>query len=163
MAGKVTKNAKAVEKHVKEWGYNPPQGVVKATQKNPWNNGNTGLAKAGALAGKAVNVPAQGNKQGLSGSLQDLKKAIDKTTSKRDPIQKHPLVRNTGEASAEGKYRTGSKVPVKGNGAKIRTSAGIAGEGGRNVSPIYRPSGGGGFAGGMEHNFGGGGLPEQIK
>lgn len=88
-----------------------------------------GMAKASGLAGKAVNVPAQGNKQGLRGSVQDLKKAIDKTTSKRDPIQKHPLVRNTGEASAEGKYRTGSKVPVKGNGAKIRTS-GLQGRGG---------------------------------
>jgi hypothetical protein len=77
----------------------------------------SGLYKAGNLAGKAVNVPAQGNKQGLKGSVKNLKKAIDKTTSKRDPIQKHPLVRNTGEASAEGKYRYARKsVAVKKKG-----------------------------------------------
>ena len=82
-----------------------------------------GMAKAGKLAGKAQGVPAQGNRQGLKGSNKSLKKAIDKTTSKRDPIQKHPLVRNAGEPSAEGKYRKnrGSAVPVK-NGRSFSRS-----------------------------------------
>ena len=36
----------------------------------------------------------------------------------KDPIQKHPLVRNTGQSSAEGKYRAnrGKPIPVKRRG-----------------------------------------------
>ena len=45
-----------------------------------------GMAKAGKLAGKAVNVPALGNKQGLTGSNRTLKKAIAKTVPK-SPIR----------------------------------------------------------------------------
>jgi hypothetical protein len=50
----------------------------------------------------------------ISGSNKSAAKKRLMTSSGKDPIQKHPLVRNTGEASAEGKYRYARKrVAVK--------------------------------------------------
>lgn len=50
----------------------------------------------------------------ISGSNKTAAKKRRMTSSGKDPIQKHPLVRNTGEASAEGKYRYARKsVAVK--------------------------------------------------
>ena len=49
------------------------------------------------------------------GSNKATAKKIAMSSPFKDSIQKHPLVRNTGEASAEGKYRAnrGRPVPVK--------------------------------------------------
>ena len=50
----------------------------------------------------------------VSGSNKDLAKKKLMGSSAKDPIQKHPLVRNTGESSAEGRYRNARKpIPVK--------------------------------------------------
>ena len=54
----------------------------------------------------------------ISGSNKSAAKKRLMTSSGKDPIQKHPLVRNTGESSAEGKYRLnrGKPIPAKKRG-----------------------------------------------
>lgn len=75
---------------------------------------------------KAANRMAKAGQYDSNTKGLGLAKGSNKKTAKqnlmaspfKDSIQKHPLVRNTGESSAEGKYRynRGNPIPVKKRG-----------------------------------------------
>jgi hypothetical protein len=69
--------------------------------------------------GKNKDWAKEANKKTLP-SADKSRRASVKEASSNTAMQKHPLIRNAGEASAEGKYRgnRGKPVPVK----KIKTS-----------------------------------------
>ena len=88
----------------------------KATDYQDIKKLTTGRAKAiTKIAGtKQIDLNAKG--LGLAkGSNKKTAKAKKELGTFDTRIQKHPLIRNTGESSAEGKYRynSGKSIPVK--------------------------------------------------
>ena len=76
----------------------------------------TGKSKAAMRMAKAGQYDSNTKGLGLAkGSNKKTAKAKKELGTFDTRIQKHPLIRNTGESSAEGKYRynSGKSIPVK--------------------------------------------------
>jgi hypothetical protein len=88
----------------------PTTGKVKATKRN------AGVKEFmdPITKGKNKNFVKDANKKTLPGASKSSRASV-KEANFNSRMEKHPLVRNTGQSSAEGKYRAnrGKPIPVK--------------------------------------------------